>query len=216
MEKSKRKTWDIPWKELPPAMRDRYLTILWRDGYSEGAIATFLRATKGRIVRRRQTGLKLTSEGRGKIKSRVEYDRFVDLLEIEKMDDLVEKSGGDVVCFGPVEPVPQVPAPEPEPKPQVKRPRKERPSRKPKLATQQEPEVTVEAGPVESVETPPAARDVSVPPQAEDPQRSSTKEKPRYQLTTDWRQQCVHRDENRLQCSYVKEPGSDFCKLHGG
>jgi len=98
------KKWDIPWLKLTREEQDRYLTILWRDGYTEQAIADFFEgATKGRIVRRRQTGLHLSSEGRGKVKSTVEYGRFVDLLEIDKMDEMVERGGGNVVCFGPIE-----------------------------------------------------------------------------------------------------------------
>jgi hypothetical protein len=47
-------------------------------------------------------------------------------------------------------------------------------------------------------------------------ERTASRRKPKYQITADWRLQCEYRDENKLQCSYIKEPGSDYCELHGG
>ena len=89
-----------PWDQLSREEQDLYLTILWNDDYSEKAIAEFLKATKGQIVRRRHSGLKLATGKRGKVKSSVESDRFFDLLDIEHMDVMVE-NGATPLC--PVE-----------------------------------------------------------------------------------------------------------------
>jgi hypothetical protein len=194
-----KKKWDIAWAKLSRGTQDRYLTILWRDGYTEQAIADFFKgATKGRIVRRRQTGLHLATEGRGKVKKVVEYDRFVDLLDIDKMDDIVEQSGGNVVCIAPVEALPPEPA---EPLSESSEESFEQPA-----APEVRPPVP-ESNVVRDVVHPDPER-------PDDGQRTASRHKPKYQITTDWRVQCVHRDEHNLQCSYVKEPRSEYCKLH--
>jgi hypothetical protein len=95
MGKTKKPRWD----QLSQTEQDLYLTILWNDGHSEGAIAKFLGASKGQIVRRRQTGLKLPTEGRGTIKSTVDPGHFKDLLDIHEMEQM-EKRG--VTAIAPV------------------------------------------------------------------------------------------------------------------
>jgi hypothetical protein len=79
------------WNKLPREEQDLYLTILWEDNHSEQAIADFVRATKGQIVRRRQTGLKLPTGKREKIKSEVDSERFFDLLDLHKMREMEER-----------------------------------------------------------------------------------------------------------------------------
>lgn len=74
----------IEWGKLSKERQDLYVTVLWEDGYSERAIAVFLGATKGRIVRRRHD-LKLKSEGRPPTKSTVDGGRFRDLLELHAL-----------------------------------------------------------------------------------------------------------------------------------
>lgn len=99
------------WDKLPREEQDLYLRILWNDDYSEKAIADFLKATKGQIVRRRQLELKIPTGKRGKVKSSVVAERFFDLLDIHKMDDMVEKG---VTPIAPVERmIEDTPAPEP-------------------------------------------------------------------------------------------------------
>ena len=72
------------WDELSKEEQDLYLTLLWEDGYSEKAIATFFTTTKGRIVRRRST-LKLPASGRPTVRQTVNPDRFQDLLDLHAM-----------------------------------------------------------------------------------------------------------------------------------
>jgi len=78
------KSWDMLTREE----QNLFLTLLWQDGYTEQAIADFLRTTKGRIVRRRQTSLKLPTEGRPKPKAVVDPERFADLLDLKDMENL--------------------------------------------------------------------------------------------------------------------------------
>jgi hypothetical protein len=87
------------WTKLTREEQDLYLTLLWKDGHSEKSIANFFRTTKGSIVRRRHTGLKLSTSGRGSVKQVVNPERFRDLLDIHRMDEL-RKSG--VVPIAPV------------------------------------------------------------------------------------------------------------------
>ena len=98
----KKNVWKKTWDDLPRATQDLYLTLLWDDGHSEQAIADFFSTTKGPVVRRRQTGLRLPTEGRGKIKKEVNYDHFLDLLEIHKMRTMESQNGGKVACIAPV------------------------------------------------------------------------------------------------------------------
>lgn len=93
--KEKRKTWS----QLTRDQQDLYLTLLWNDGFSEGAIAEFFSVGKGAIVRRRQTGLKLPTEGRPKVKSKVDPARFRDLLDLHKMRQMEERG---VAAIAPV------------------------------------------------------------------------------------------------------------------
>ena len=79
----------ILWHELTREEQDLYLTLLWHDGHSEQAIADFLGITKGPIVRRRQSNLKLlTTRGRSKVKRSVNPERFADLLDLYAMAEL--------------------------------------------------------------------------------------------------------------------------------
>jgi len=89
-----------PWDELPNEEQDLYLTLLWQDNHTEQAIADFLSSTKGRIVRRRQTGLKLPTGKREKVKSKVDAQRFFDLLDLHKMREMEERG---IAAIGPVE-----------------------------------------------------------------------------------------------------------------
>ena len=183
----------ICWDRLSPDKQDLYLTLLWRDGYTEQAISVFLNTTKGRIVRRRHT-LKLKNKGRKTIKSKVEsIDRLCDLLDLQKMKKVEERG---VLAFDPVVET-KIPETELEEDPPVEEP------------------PSVEEAP------PPAVTEVRVkempseqPRESYVRQRTASREKPKYQLTTDWRLQCIH-SEGGFQCSYVKEPDSDYCKLHG-
>ena len=58
------------WQPLEPDTQNLLLKLLWEDGHSEAAIATFFNTGKGRIVRHRQFTLKLETRtaGRGTIK----------------------------------------------------------------------------------------------------------------------------------------------------
>lgn len=76
------------WDELTRAQQDLYLTLLWEDGYSEQAIADFLDSTKGTIVRRRHTGLKLSTGNRPVVKQVVELEQFQDLLDLHAMAEM--------------------------------------------------------------------------------------------------------------------------------
>lgn len=78
------------WDKLTCAQQDLFLTLLWRDGHSEKAIADFLRATKGTVVRRRHT-LKLVSEGRPGAKQAVDPERFRDLLDLHAMEQTAKR-----------------------------------------------------------------------------------------------------------------------------
>ena len=88
------------WDKLPREEQDLYLTLLWQDNHTEQAIADFLQATKGQIVRRRQTGLKLPTGKREKVKSKVEPERFFDLVDLHKMREMEERG---VAAMAPVE-----------------------------------------------------------------------------------------------------------------
>jgi hypothetical protein len=81
------KSQPLVWDTLSRQEQDLCLTLLWKDGYSERAIAQFLNTTKGRIVRRRAT-IKLLNEQRSppfKVRGTVNPDRFLDLLELHQM-----------------------------------------------------------------------------------------------------------------------------------
>lgn len=83
------------WDRLSRDTQDAYIRILWNDGYSEGAIATFFDVGKGVIVRRRQSyvqGLKASNE-RTKVKSHLTLDRFEDLIELARMHEIEEETG---------------------------------------------------------------------------------------------------------------------------
>ncbi len=69
------------WHRLTRQEQDLFLTLLWKDGHSEKAIADFFNVGKGTIVRRRQTGLKLKTSGRPDVKQEVDAARFQVLLE---------------------------------------------------------------------------------------------------------------------------------------
>ena len=79
------------WKKITRAQQDFYLTLLWQDGHSEKAIADFLGATKGTIVRRRQTHLKSVVRVQTKVKTSVDPERFQDLLDLHAMGELKKK-----------------------------------------------------------------------------------------------------------------------------
>lgn len=88
------------WKKLPRETQDLYIRLLWNDLHSEGAIAKFLCIGKGVVVRRRQSHLTdLKPRARGAVKSTVDPDRFEDLLDIHKMDELHTQN---VVPIAPV------------------------------------------------------------------------------------------------------------------
>jgi hypothetical protein len=111
----------ILWENLSTELQNHYLTILWMDGHSENAIAKFFSTTKGRIVRRRND-LKLLSGGpRPNTKSEVNPERFRDLIDIARMDDLEDQ--GVIPITPPVsasdEELEVEPANEPEPEPEV-------------------------------------------------------------------------------------------------
>jgi hypothetical protein len=95
-----------PWEHLTREKQDLYLTVLWRDGYSEKAIADFLSTTKGRIVRRRQLQLHLPNEGRPvslEVKQKVDPQRFADLLDIADMNRLEEQGVSSIAPPSPHE-----------------------------------------------------------------------------------------------------------------
>lgn len=201
---TKKKSKKISWDRLSPEKQDLYLALLWQDGYSENAIAEFLNSTKGTIVRRRHT-LELTNVGRGKAKSKVEtQERLCNLLDIYKMEKTEERG---VLAFDPIETT-TIPETELE--------EESEPDEQPTPGTEEPAEVVEEPLPPAVV----ARRSVKSTPDVTEPttirQRTASREKPKYQLAADWRLQCVHKDGNGFQCSYVKEPRSDFCKLHGG
>jgi hypothetical protein len=99
-----------PWDKLSREEQDLYVTLLWQDGYSERAIADFLNTTKGRIVRRRNTGLELKSAGRPKREARVDPARFAELLDLIDMEVLEEQGIASIA--------PPAPHHEESPKPQ--------------------------------------------------------------------------------------------------
>jgi hypothetical protein len=84
----KTKSWDT----LSYDDQNLYLRLLWQDNHSEKAIADFFATTKGRVVRRRQTVLALSSDGRDflHVKQEVDPERFVDLLDLHAMAELEE------------------------------------------------------------------------------------------------------------------------------
>lgn len=88
-----------PWRDLPRRKQDLYLELLWNDGYSESAIATFLGTTKGVVVRRRAIlGIKNPEHGRRKrVKSVVNPERFRDLAELERL--AVREARGEELVF---------------------------------------------------------------------------------------------------------------------
>jgi len=86
------------WNELSRTEQDLYLTLLWRDGYSEKAIADFFSTTKGRIVRRRSM-IKLPNTDRPVVRQKVDPERFRDLLDLHVMQEM-EKDG--VAAIAPV------------------------------------------------------------------------------------------------------------------
>jgi len=75
-----------PWNELTKKLQDWYLKLLWNDGHTEAAIATFLKTSKGTIVRRRaKIKLANTPERRRHLKRSVNPERFRDLVELERL-----------------------------------------------------------------------------------------------------------------------------------
>jgi hypothetical protein len=100
-----------PWDKLSEKEQNLYLTLLWEDGHSEQAIATFLSTTKGRIVRRRQTGLHLLTAGRPAPKARVDPERFANLLDLHDMEKLEEEGVSALMPPSPHE-APAIPEPE--------------------------------------------------------------------------------------------------------
>ena len=91
---------EIMWKRLDRKMQDLYLSLLWKDGHSEKAIADFLHIGKGVIVRRRHSHLKkLARIKRVNVKSVVDRERFQDLLDLHNMREM-EKRG--VSCIAPI------------------------------------------------------------------------------------------------------------------
>lgn len=121
-----------PWDKLSREKQDLYLTLLWQDGYSERAIAEFLQTTKGRIVRRRQTGLKLATLGRPKSKPIVDSARFADLLDLKDMEELEEQGVASISPPAPhAEPPPPMQEPQPKEEPMPEPPPKPEPESEP-------------------------------------------------------------------------------------
>ncbi len=91
-----------PWLELTSIEQNLYLRLLWEDGHTEQAIAHFFETTKGRIVRRRST-LKPPNKDRGTIKKSVDRERFRDLLDLHRMQQMEERG---VAAIAPIEEAP--------------------------------------------------------------------------------------------------------------
>lgn len=86
------------WNDLTEKLQDWYLTLLWEDGHTEAAIATFLKTTKGKIVRRRaDLGLPNTPERRRHLKRSVNPERFRDLIELDRL--AVREARGEKLDF---------------------------------------------------------------------------------------------------------------------
>lgn len=77
---------ETKWNKLTRAQQDLYVRLLWEDGHTERAIASFLKTTKGTIVRRRQSHLKAVRRKSPIKKHAVQTERFRDLLDIHAMD----------------------------------------------------------------------------------------------------------------------------------
>jgi hypothetical protein len=90
---------DIYWDKLTRVQQDLYLGLLWNDGHSERAIASFLHTTKGRIVRRRHTN-KLSRKRIGEVKQEVNPERFQDLLDLNAMEKVEEKGVAAIAPLG--------------------------------------------------------------------------------------------------------------------
>src|SRR3989344_1753207 len=125
------------WETLTREQQDLYLTLLWDDAHSEQAIADFLGTTKGRIVRRRQTGLKLPTGNRRAVKARVDPERFRDLRDLHLMGRM-EKNGISTIAPVTVEQVHAAEAHVPRDGPQTVAP--VRPLKQPTVAAKQQKE----------------------------------------------------------------------------
>ena len=99
------------WQPLEPDTQNLLLKLLWEDGHSEAAIATFFNTGKGRIVRHRQFTLKLETRtaGRGTIKPEVNRERFIDLLDLHGMRQY--EAENDVWVIAPIGRTPLPPVP---------------------------------------------------------------------------------------------------------
>ncbi len=74
------------WKKLSREQQDLYLKILWEDAYTHQAMADFLGTTKGTIVGRQQRHPSLDPTIRTRVDSKVNPERFRDLLEIHQLE----------------------------------------------------------------------------------------------------------------------------------
>src|SRR4051812_40096697 len=92
-----------PWNKLTESEQNRYVTVLWQDGYSEQAIADFLFTTKGRIVRHRQSRLKLPTAGRVRQTGEINLKRFGDLLDLKEMVEFEDKGVASIAPPSPHE-----------------------------------------------------------------------------------------------------------------
>lgn len=84
---------ELVWHKLSKESKDLYVTLLWKEGYTEQAIANFFQTTKGPIVSYRNRVLKLSSEGRTLKKSEITRQNLRDLLVIDQLDELKDKGG---------------------------------------------------------------------------------------------------------------------------
>jgi hypothetical protein len=89
----------LDWESLSPERKDLYITLLWKDGHTDQAIADFLHASKGKIVGHRHRhlpSLKFRS-AESTVKSEVDPERLRDLLDLDQMEEMrargVEVSG---------------------------------------------------------------------------------------------------------------------------
>jgi len=87
------------WEDLSRTEQDLYLTLLWKDGYSQKAIANFFSTTKGRVVGRHNR-LKLPGTDRPPTRSQVDPERFRDLLDLHAMEKLEEQGVASIAPVG--------------------------------------------------------------------------------------------------------------------
>jgi|GEM_PF-3650669 len=91
-KRKKKKGLRLTWDKLPAEKRDLYVTLLWKEGYTERAIADFLHTTKGRVVVHRQRTLKLSSTGRMlKRSTKITFENLRDLFDIDEMDEQAQE-----------------------------------------------------------------------------------------------------------------------------